>query len=108
MRAPCRVNLILPDPLTVRHNTLNILQIMIILITQLSPPLCYFSCQELYNITLRKRQHGTLRICSTYLFIEVASYCVKPCKYQAPRNVFNHMRLPRDVAVGKDTRIGQK
>jgi hypothetical protein len=115
MRAPCRVNLILPDPLTVKRNTLHILQTMIILITQLSPPLCcFFSCQELYNITLRQRQrqHDTLRICSIYLFIylftEVAPYCDKPCKYQAPRNVFNHMRLPSDVAVGKDTRIGQK
>jgi len=68
MRAPCRVNLILPEPLTGRHNTLHILQIMIIFITQLSPPHCYFfSWQELYNITLRKRQHGTLRICSIYL-----------------------------------------
>jgi len=68
MRAPCRVNLILPDPLTLRHNTLQMLQIMIILITQLFPPLCYFfSCQELYNITPRKRQHGTLHM--FYLFI---------------------------------------
>jgi len=67
MRAPCRVNLSLPNPLTVRHNTLHVLQIMIIVITKLSPPLCYFSCQEPYNVTLRKRQHGTLRICSIYL-----------------------------------------
>lgn len=108
MRAPCRVNLILPEPLTVRHNTLHILQIMIIFITQLSPPLChFFSWQELYNITLRKRQ-GTIRICSIYLFIEWAPYCDKPCKYQAPRTVFNHMRLPSDVTVRRDMRFGQK
>jgi hypothetical protein len=43
-----------------------------------------------------------------YVFIEVAPYCDKPCKYPAPRNVFKYMRLPSDVAVGKDTRIGQK
>ena len=73
-----------------------------------STPLLLLLLEELYNITLRKRQHGTLRICIIYLFIKRAPYCDKPCKYQAPRNVFNHMRLPSDVAVGKDIRFGQK
>jgi hypothetical protein len=108
MRAPCCVNLILPDPLTVRHNILHILQIMIILITQLAPPLLLFLLSRTIQYPTPKTTKWYTTHLFYYLFTEVAPYCDKPCKYQAPRNEFNHMRLPSDVAAGMDRRFGQK
>jgi hypothetical protein len=81
---------------------------MIILITQLSPTLLLFLLPRTMQYPTPKTTTQYTTHLFYYLFTEVAPYCDKPCKYQAPCNVFNHMRLPSGVAAGRDRRFGQE